>query len=132
MPDKDGKLTPEEWTEMKTHTTLGYEILKHSERRLLKAAAIVANEHHEKWDGTGYPNGTKGKKIHVTVKNSATKRPVVEAQVTISGCGVNETQATNGKGKAFFRRVVPTVTGTMEVFVRKDGYTDERASIEVK
>jgi response regulator RpfG family c-di-GMP phosphodiesterase len=62
---KPGKLTPEEWTEMKTHTTLGYEILKHSERRLLKAAAIVANEHHEKWDGSGYPNGIKGEKIHV-------------------------------------------------------------------
>ena len=62
---KPGKLTPEEWTEMKAHTTLGYEILKHSERRLLKAAAIVANEHHEKWDGSGYPNGIKGEKIHV-------------------------------------------------------------------
>jgi HD-GYP domain-containing protein (c-di-GMP phosphodiesterase class II) len=62
---KPGKLTPEEWKKMKTHTTLGYEMLKHSERRLLKSAAIIANEHHEKWEGGGYPNGKKGEDIHI-------------------------------------------------------------------
>ncbi len=62
---KPGKLTPEEWEIMKTHTTLGYETLKHSERRLLKSAAIIANEHHEKWNGEGYPNGKKGEDIHI-------------------------------------------------------------------
>jgi len=62
---KPGKLTPDEWSIMQTHTTLGYEMLKHSERRLLKAAAIIANEHHEKWNGKGYPNGTRGKDIHI-------------------------------------------------------------------
>jgi HD-GYP domain-containing protein (c-di-GMP phosphodiesterase class II) len=62
---KPGKLDAEEWDIMKTHTTLGYEMLKHSERRLLKAAAIIANEHHEKWNGKGYPNGTRGEDIHI-------------------------------------------------------------------
>jgi HD-GYP domain-containing protein (c-di-GMP phosphodiesterase class II) len=62
---KPGKLTADEWTTMQSHTTLGYEMLKHSERRLLKAAAVIANEHHEKWDGTGYPNQKKGRRIHV-------------------------------------------------------------------
>jgi HD-GYP domain-containing protein (c-di-GMP phosphodiesterase class II) len=62
---KPGKLTPEEWETMKMHTTLGYEMLKHSERRLLKSAAIIANEHHEKWDGEGYPRGLKGEEIHI-------------------------------------------------------------------
>jgi len=62
---KPGKLDPKEWETMKTHTTLGYEMLKHSERRLLKSAAIIANEHHEKWDGSGYPKGLKGEKIHI-------------------------------------------------------------------
>ncbi len=62
---KPGKLTPDEWETMKTHTTLGYETLKHSERRLLKSAAIIANEHHEKWNGEGYPNGKKGEDIHI-------------------------------------------------------------------
>jgi putative nucleotidyltransferase with HDIG domain len=62
---KPAKLTAEEWTIMQSHTTLGYEMLKHSERRLLKAAAIIANEHHEKWDGSGYPAGKRGEDIHI-------------------------------------------------------------------
>ncbi len=62
---KNGSLTDKEREEMKNHTVLGYEMLKHSERELIKAAAIVAHQHHEKWDGTGYPNGLKGEEIHI-------------------------------------------------------------------
>jgi HD-GYP domain-containing protein (c-di-GMP phosphodiesterase class II) len=62
---KPGKLAEEEWEVMKTHSALGYEILEHSERRMLKAAAIIAHEHHEKWDGGGYPRGLKGTDIHI-------------------------------------------------------------------
>ncbi len=62
---KPGLLTDEERTEMKTHTTLGHDMLKHSDRELLKAAVIVAYQHHEKWDGTGYPRGLKGEEIHI-------------------------------------------------------------------
>jgi HD-GYP domain-containing protein (c-di-GMP phosphodiesterase class II) len=62
---KPGKLTDEEWAIMKTHTTLGYDMLKHSERRLLNSASIIAYQHHEKWDGTGYPCGLKDQEIHI-------------------------------------------------------------------
>ncbi len=62
---KPGKLNAEEWVVMKSHATIGYDLLKNSDRPILKAAAIVAGEHHEKWDGTGYPNGTKGEDIHI-------------------------------------------------------------------
>nr|WP_321266293.1 response regulator [uncultured Sulfurimonas sp.] len=62
---KPARLNEEEWIIMKTHSKLGYNILKKSKRRILKAAAIVAYTHHEKWDGTGYPNGLKGEKIHI-------------------------------------------------------------------
>jgi HD-GYP domain-containing protein (c-di-GMP phosphodiesterase class II) len=62
---KPGKLTDEEWAIMKTHTTLGYGFLKYSERRLLKSAAIIAFQHHERWDGTGYPCGLAGEGIHI-------------------------------------------------------------------
>lgn len=62
---KPGKLTAEERKEMENHTTLGYEMLKHSERRLLRAASIVAREHHEKWNGEGYPRGLSGEDIHL-------------------------------------------------------------------
>jgi PAS domain S-box-containing protein len=63
--NKPGKLTPEEFTIMKTHAEIGYEMLKHSERDLLQASAIVAYTHHEKWDGSGYPQGTGGEDIHI-------------------------------------------------------------------
>ncbi len=63
--NKPGKLTKEEFEIMKKHAILGYEMLKHSKRPILKAAAIVAKEHHEKWDGSGYPFGLKGEEIHI-------------------------------------------------------------------
>ncbi len=62
---KPGKLTPQEFDLMKNHTNLGYQLLNKSDRRIIKAAAIVAYQHHEKWDGTGYPQGLKGKDIHI-------------------------------------------------------------------
>jgi PAS domain S-box-containing protein len=63
--NKPGKLDADEWRIMKTHSNLGYQMLKHSDRPILKTAAIVAREHHEKWDGTGYPKGLKGEEIHI-------------------------------------------------------------------
>ncbi|WP_246539958.1 HD-GYP domain-containing protein [sulfur-oxidizing endosymbiont of Gigantopelta aegis] len=63
--NKPGKLTDEERAVMDTHTTQGYDMLKFSNKPLVKAAAIVAHEHHEKWDGSGYPRGLKGKDIHI-------------------------------------------------------------------
>jgi len=62
---KPGKLTPEEFEIMKTHAKLGYEMLKNSKRDILSAAAIVAHEHHEKYNGSGYPNNKKGEDIHI-------------------------------------------------------------------
>jgi len=63
--NKPGKLTSEEFEIIKTHSTLGYEMLKNSNREILKTSAIVAHEHHEKWDGTGYPRGLCGEDIHI-------------------------------------------------------------------
>lgn len=63
--NKPGKLTPEEFEIMKSHAQLDYEMLKHSKRDILKASAIVAREHHEKWDGSGYPRGLSGENIHI-------------------------------------------------------------------
>lgn len=63
--NKPGRFTPEEFELMKEHAQLGYDMLKHSQRTILKAAATLAYEHHEKWNGKGYPRGLKGEDIHI-------------------------------------------------------------------
>jgi len=63
--NKPARLDKDEFEVIKTHTNLGYEMLKNSNRPIIKAASIVANEHHEKYDGSGYPNGLKGEDIHI-------------------------------------------------------------------
>lgn len=63
--NKPAKLTKEEFEVMKTHSRIGYEMLKRSNKRLMKSASIIALEHHEKYDGTGYPYGLSGEDIHL-------------------------------------------------------------------
>lgn len=62
---KPGLFTEEERRIMERHATIGHEMLRHSRRDILMAAGTIAYEHHEKWDGTGYPRGLKGEQIHV-------------------------------------------------------------------
>lgn len=63
--NKPSELSEKEFSIVKKHTTIGYDIFKTSDRRLLKAAATIALQHHECWDGTGYPGGLKGEEIHI-------------------------------------------------------------------
>lgn len=60
-----GRLSTEEFEIMKTHTTSGYDMLKDSNRAILKTAAVIAHQHHEKFNGTGYPQGLTGERIHI-------------------------------------------------------------------
>jgi len=60
---KPGKLDPQEWEVMKTHTDIGAEILEGHHSRLLQMAVRIARAHHEKWDGSGYPRGLREKEI---------------------------------------------------------------------
>ena len=60
---KPSKLDDCEWQVMKTHAQIGYEMLKDSNIELFNVAAEVAFYHHEKWNGTGYPNGLSGEEI---------------------------------------------------------------------
>jgi response regulator RpfG family c-di-GMP phosphodiesterase len=69
--NKPGKHTPEEWNIMQTHAQIGYELLQGSDKRVLKLGAIIAHEHHEKWDGTGYPRAIKGEDIHIAGRITA-------------------------------------------------------------
>lgn len=63
--NKQGKLDDDEFKIMKTHAAIGSNVLSGSQSPVLSAAKIVAHEHHEKWNGSGYPKGKSGTDIHV-------------------------------------------------------------------
>ncbi len=62
---KPGKLSDKEYEIIKNHTTIGRDILGSSNRQLLASACSIAYQHHERWDGSGYPNGLKGEEIDI-------------------------------------------------------------------
>jgi putative two-component system response regulator len=62
---KPSALSAEEWTMMKTHTTIGAKILEDSNSEYLEMGCVIALTHHEKYDGTGYPTGLSGEKIPI-------------------------------------------------------------------
>lgn len=85
---KPGKLDKDEWKIMKTHVDIGGELLKNGSSPLLVMAKSVALTHHEKWDGSGYPNGLSGEDIPIEGRICAisdvfdaltSKRPYKEA-----------------------------------------------------
>ena len=65
---KPGKLTPEEWEIMKTHTQIGAQGLANSRFRLIQLAETIAHYHHERWDGSGYPCALKGEDIPIEAR----------------------------------------------------------------
>jgi len=65
---KPGKLDEEEMAVMKEHAHIGYTIMKGSSRPILQTAAIIAQQHHEKMNGEGYPQGLKGDEIHIMAR----------------------------------------------------------------
>jgi putative nucleotidyltransferase with HDIG domain len=68
---KPGKLTEEEMEIMRRHADIGFNILKSSKRRILREAAKIAKEHHEWWNGQGYPVGLKGENISLSGRITA-------------------------------------------------------------
>ncbi|HEB95847.1 MAG TPA: response regulator [Sedimenticola thiotaurini] len=68
---KRGRLDSDEWARMQTHTRIGYEILRDSPSFFLKSGAIIALGHHERFDGSGYPQGLKGAEIPIEARVAA-------------------------------------------------------------
>ena len=108
---KRGKLTPDEWEVMKQHSTIGAEILAGSEIGFIQMAEIIALNHHEKWDGAGYPRGLSGEQIPVAARIMAvvdvfdaltSKRPYRDALPLAEALRIIE----EGRGKHFDSRIV--------------------------
>jgi putative two-component system response regulator len=65
---KPGKLTPDEMARMREHVNIGARILENGDSELIRTAELIAQNHHEKWDGTGYPNRISGPDIPVEAR----------------------------------------------------------------
>lgn len=62
---KPGRLTDDEYRIVQSHSEIGQYILRSGQSELIRIASIIAHEHHERWDGSGYPCGKKGEDIHL-------------------------------------------------------------------
>ncbi len=120
---KPGKLSPSEWKIMQRHTLIGYEILKDSDSELLNVAAQIALEHHENWDGSGYPRGLKGQSISLFGRIAAvvdvfdaltSKRPYKEAWSIDRVVDYFEKE----KGRKFQRELAQILLDNIDEFVQ--------------
>jgi len=68
---KPGKFEPEEWEIMKTHAQIGADLLSRSDNEVISMGRIIAGQHHERWEGGGYPNDLKGTSIHIAGRIAA-------------------------------------------------------------
>lgn len=68
---KPGKLTAEEWAIMQTHAQAGSDMLGESDNDVIQMGRIIAAQHHERWEGGGYPSNLKGEEIHIAGRITA-------------------------------------------------------------
>ena len=71
MLNKPGKLNTEEWEMMKSHTEIGCKVLENTDQAIIKTGGLICSQHHEKWDGSGYPEGLAGESIHIFARITA-------------------------------------------------------------
>ncbi len=123
---KPGRLTETEYNVMKLHTVYGQEAIKHSMLKLkdvefLQVASEIAISHHEKWDGTGYPNGIAGENIPISGRLMAivdvydaviSKRPYKEAFTHTVACDI----IIKDSGKHFDPELVKVFIKIADVF----------------
>lgn len=128
---KPGKLTDDEWVVMRQHTTIGARILGGSEAGFIRLGEIIALTHHEKWDGSGYPRGLKGRGIPLVGRIVAvadvfdaltSRRPYKEAFPLDKSFAIIR----EGKGNHFDPRVVDAFFAIQDEILRiRDSCQDE-------
>jgi len=117
------KLTSEQFAVMRTHAQIGYDLLHDSTRPILRAGAIIALSHHERWDGSGYPNGLAGTAIDLfgrivslvdvfdALFNKRCYKPAFELAVCLEYISDN-------KGKAFEPKLVDLFIENQSEFLK--------------
>jgi putative two-component system response regulator len=141
---KPGKLTPEEFELMKTHTTLGRDAIQSAERQLgmsvdfLRLAKEIAYSHQEKWDGSGYPEGLQGEAIPLSARMMALA-DVYDALISrrVYKEGMSHEQAMSiiveGRGRHFDPEMVDAFLLIHEEFrAIAQRYVDSDADLEAK
>lgn len=131
---KPGKLDADEWTIMKSHVDIGVEILSGSDSVLMDMAAQIAQNHHEKWDGSGYPVGLAGEDIPLVGRIVAiadvfdaltTERPYKKAWSIDDALTFLKEQS----GKHFDPRLVDLFLGIIpDILSVRDQYSDGSTS----
>ena len=130
---KPGELEPNEWEIMKKHTIIGAQILQDSEAESIRLAEVIALTHHEKWNGSGYPEGLEGTKIPLAGRIVAiaddvfdaltSNRPYREALPTEKSLGMIK----EGRGSHFDPDVVDAFFRVEEEILSiRDRYKDGR------
>jgi putative two-component system response regulator len=142
IPDKillkPGKLNAEEWEVMKKHTTIGADILKGSNIGFVRMGESIARTHHEKWDGSGYPYGLKGRRIPLAGRIVAladvfdamtSKRPYKEAFSIEKANRI----ILEERGRHFDPDVVEAFFSVQDAILRiKKSYQDDLESLTLK
>ena len=140
IPDKillkPGKLSPKEWEIMKTHSSIGGKIFSGGTSRIMKMSRAIALTHHEKWDGSGYPEGLKGEKIPLEGRIVAvadvfdaltSERPYKKAWPIEESVALIEQES----GKHFDPKVVQAFLKALpDILEIKDKFADRPESIE--
>lgn len=88
--NKQGPLTPDEQAVFETHARWGEDLLSSQEGEILKAAALIAAQHHERWDGQGYPNLLAGAAIHLHARITALADALDERLHGRNPCSLDE------------------------------------------
>jgi response regulator RpfG family c-di-GMP phosphodiesterase len=131
---KPGRLTPKEFEIIQHHAETGFHLLGNSRREILEAAAIAARQHHERWDGQGYPAGLKGEQIHIFGRITALADvfdALLHERVYKSAWGPERVMAyiTAERGKQFDPVLVDVLIENSREFIAIDeSFPDEKPS----